>query len=61
MNKHGLAAVGQRVAAQPLVFYPADDVAAVHHDLGPVAIEVQRHEYEFLIEGKNDVGILMGS
>ena len=59
-QENGLAAVGQRVAAQPLVFNPADDVAAVNFNQDPVAVKIQWHECKFLSEGKNDVGILVG-
>ena len=59
MTVFSLAAVGQRIVAEPLSLDPAGNVIAVHLDFHPVALDVQRHEYQFLVKSVDDVSLFI--
>ena len=56
-----LAAVGQGITAEPFGLNPSEDVIAIHFDLDPITLDLQRHELEFLSETVNDVGLFIRS
>ena len=53
------AAVGQWAVAEPFGLNPSDDAVAVNHDLDPVTLDIQGHDFQLVVEREYDLGILV--